>query len=536
MKAKSTRSGARALVECLERAGVETVFGYPGGNVLDVLDCLRDSRLRFVLNRHEQGAVHSADGYSRATGRPGVVLVTSGPGLTNTITGLGCACMDGVPMVLICGQVELGRIGTDAFQEADTTGLTRSVSKHNFLVKTADEIPETVAQAFYIATHGKPGPVVIDIPCDVQRALTSAAYPERISLRAYHPECAASARDVFALAKWLNAARRPVIYAGGGVIAADAARDLAAIAEKANVPVVTTLMGIGSFDTAHRLAMGMAGIYGTRAARTALARADFILALGVRFNDRVTEGAKFSRGVRIVQVDSDPSAIDKNVSVTMGIVADIKDLLTVVASRVKGAEHSEWLTMLNGLKPIKPKYVPLHRDLIMPQAVIDAVAEVTNGCCTIVTDVGQHQMFAARRFPHSRPRRFITSGGMGAMGFGIPAAIGAAIGDVQSKVVAIVGDGGAQMTSEELIVAAREKLSIAFIVVNNGSLGMIRQMQKRYFVGDYSNPDFVMLARAHGVKAARVTEIEKLVGAVAKAVRAKGPYLLEVVVDGEATV
>ncbi len=533
---KAVRNGARALVESLERAGVDTVFGYPGGNVLDVFDCLRDSRLRFILNRHEQGAVHCADGYSRATGRPGVVLVTSGPGLTNTITGLGCANMDGVPLVVICGQVELNRIGTDAFQEADTTGLTRAVSKHNFLIKNADEIPETVAQAFYIATHGKPGPVVIDLPCDVQRAATSATYPERISLRAYHPECAASARDVATLAKWLNAAKRPVIYAGGGVIAADAARDLTAMAEKANIPVVTTLMGIGSFDTAHPLAMGMAGIYGTAAAKTALEKADFILALGVRFNDRVTEGAKTSRGVKIVQVDCDPSAIDKNVVVTMGIVADIKDLLTVVASRVKTASHPDWLSVLEALKPIKPKYVPLHRGVIMPQSVIDAVAEATRGRCVLVTDVGQHQMFAARRFPHSRPRRFITSGGMGAMGFGIPAAIGAAIGGAEGPIVAIVGDGGAQMTAEELLLAARERLPIAFIVMNNGTLGMIRQMQKRYFIGDYSNPDFVLLAKAYGLASARVSDPEKLGAAVAKAVRAKKPYLLEVVVDGEATV
>ena len=289
---KGLRTGAQALVEALERAGAEIVFGYPGGNVIDVFDAARTAKFRFVLGRHEQGCTHMADGYARALGRPGVVLVTSGPGLTNTITGLGCANMDGVPLVLVCGQVPLSQIGTDAFQEADTTGLTRAVSKHNFLVKSADEIPETVAQAFYIATHGKPGVVVIDVPRDCQRALTAAKFPERVSLRAYHPEVYATPREVTRLAKLLNEAKRPLVLAGGGVIAAEASGDVAALAHKAQIPVTTTMMGIGAIDERDPLALGMSGMYGTDAANRALREADVVLALGVRFNDRTTGDRK----------------------------------------------------------------------------------------------------------------------------------------------------------------------------------------------------------------------------------------------------
>jgi len=535
MIGKGFRTGAQALVASLERAGTEVVFGYPGGNVLDVFDCLKGADFRFVLGRHEQGCVHMADGYARASGRPGVVVVTSGPGLTNTITGLGCANMDGVPMVVICGQVDLDRIGTDAFQEADTTGLTRAVSKHNFLVKSADEIPETVAQAFYIATHGKPGPVVIDLPRDIQNQLTKARYPERISLRAYHPECAADPKDVATLAKLLNAAKRPVIYAGGGVIAAGASEDVAALAHKAGIPVATTLMGIGAFPESDPLALGMAGIYGTTVAKRALEQADFILALGVRFNDRVTDGAKPRKSVKIVHVDCDPASIDKNVRVSLGIVADIKDLLTVVASRVHSAAHPDWIKALKLPKSLMP-YRQLTANVIMPQQVIDAIVKATKGHCLLATDVGQHQMFAARRFPHAHPRHFITSGGMGAMGFGIPAAIGAAIARPDHRVIAVLGDGGAQMTAEELIVAAQLKLPITFVVLNNRSLGMIAQMQKRYWVGEYSTPDFVQLAKAYGLKAVRISKPKALELQIAKTVRSKSPLLVEVLVDSKVEV
>ena len=521
MKTKQ-RTGARALVEALERVGADIVFGYPGGNVVDVFDELSRAPFRFVLGRHEQGCVHMADGYARASGRPAVVVVTSGPGLTNTITGLGAANMDGVPMVLVCGQVPLDQIGTDAFQEADTTGLTRAVSKHNFLVHSADEIPETVAQAFYIATHGKPGPVVIDVPRDCQQALTSAAYPERVFLRAYHPEVSATAAEVARLAKLVNGAKRPVILAGGGVIASGASEDVAAFAHKAGIPVATTLMGIGSFDETDPLALGLVGLHGEFAANAAIAEADVLIALGVRFNDRVTgrSPAKFARRAKIVHVDCDPASINKNVTVDLGITADVKELLMTVDSRIRPAAHPDWVASINARRrPRTEGLRPLHRGVIMPQTVVESVYGATDGRAIVVTDVGQHQLWA--------------------MGFGIPAAIGAALAKPAAKVVAFLGDGGAQMTAEELMVASELKLPVTFIVFSNGSLGLVRQMQRHqcggnYFATDLRSPDFVKLAAAYGVRGVRVADGAKLDAAIARAVRSKSPTLVEVVVDREA--
>ena len=541
MKAKQ-RTGARALVEALERVGAELVFGYPGGNVVDIFDELSRAPFKFVLGRHEQGCVHMADGYARASGRPAVVVVTSGPGLTNTITGLGAANMDGVPMVLVCGQVPLDQIGTDAFQEADTTGLTRAVSKHNFLVHSADEIPETVAQAFYIATHGKPGPVVIDIPRDCQQALTSAEYPERVVLRAYHPEVSATASEVSRLAKLVNGSKRPVILAGGGVIASGASEDVAAFAHKAGIPVATTLMGIGSFDETDPLALGLVGLHGEFAANAAIAEADLLIALGVRFNDRVTgrSTSKFAHRAKIVHVDCDPASINKNVTVDLGITADIKELLLTVDSRIRPASHDEWLATIDARRrPRTEGLKPLHKGVIMPQTVVEAVYEATKGKAIVVTDVGQHQLWAAKRFRHTRPRHFITSGGMGAMGFGIPAAIGAALAMPSDKVVAFLGDGGAQMTAEELMVCSELKLPVTFVVFSNGSLGLVRQMQRHqcsgnYFATDLRSPDFVKLAAAYGIRGVRVADVAKLGPAIARAVKSKSPTLVEVVVDREA--
>ena len=537
------RSGARALVESLEKAGVEVVFGYPGGNVIDIFDCVRTAKFRFVLGRHEQGCVHMADGYARALGRPGVALVTSGPGLTNAITGLGAANMDGVPLVLVCGQVPLDDMGTDAFQEADTTGLTRAVSKHNFLVKSADEIPETIAQAFHIATHGKPGVVVIDVPRDCQRAQTAAKYPARVSLRAYHPERFASSAQVNRLARLVNSARRPVIYAGGGVIAAEASADVVALARKAGIPVATTMMGIGSIDSDDPLSLGMAGVHGEPAARRALADADLVLALGVRFNDRTADALPRRQWPRIVHVDCDASAIGRNVQVGFGIVADVKDLLATVDSRIRPADRAEWTARC---RPTAAEAAESGRDglsragFVAPKAVVDAVCRAAKGSLVATTDVGQHQLWAARHLRHVRPRSFISSGGMGAMGFGIPAAIGAAIARPEMNVVAFVGDGGAQMTAEELAVAAELGLPVVFIVFANGTLGLVRQMQKidlgsRFFATDLRSPDFVKLAEAYGVKGVRVADRARLDAAVARAVRSKSPVLLEVRIDPEAS-
>ena len=513
---KSMRSGAQALVEALERAGAEVVFGYPGANIVDVYERLQRAKFRFVLGRHEQGCTHMADGYARATGRPGVVVVTSGPGATNAITGLATANVDGVPLVLISGQVPLSQIGTDAFQEADMTGICRAATKHSFLVKSADEIPETVAQAFYIATHGKPGAVVIDVPKNVQEELTAAQYPERISLRAYHPERAATTAQVSRFAKWLNEAKRPVLFAGGGVIAANAAKDVAALAKRANVPVATTLMGIGSFDERDPLSLGFAGLYGTRVANEAIAAADLVIALGVRFNDRVTgDVAKYARKPKIVHIDCDPSSVDKNVTVDLGIVADIKDLLTTVNSRVRPSEHAEWLKQVSAWKKGDPA-----ASSSRARRLVESISRATKGQAILVADVGNHQMACARHYAHALPRHFLTSGGMGTMGFAIPAAIGAAIARPDEKVVAVVGDGGAQMTFEELIVAVELKLPVTFVVVNNAALGMVNT--------PISSPDFVKLAQAYGAKGVRVSDPKKLDAAIAKAVKAKRPVLVEV--------
>ncbi len=561
MKKNEMRSGAKALVESLEKAGVETLFGYPGGAVLDIFNCIPEAKFSFVLGRHEQGSAHMADGYARATGKPGVCLVTSGPGATNTITGLATANVDGIPMVVITGQVSLGLIGTDAFQEADTTGIARGVSKHCFLVKSADEIPETVAEAFYIATHGKPGPVVIDIPKNCQQAMTSAVYPERVSLRAYHPESTATTSQLNRLAKLINEAKRPVLYAGGGVISSGAAKNLAELAKRAQIPVTTTLMGLGSFDERDPLALGLSGMHGSAAANWAIRDADLILAFGVRFSDRVTAKiSEYAKHATLVHVDCDPASLNKNVPANLGIVADVKDVITTVLSRVKAAEHKDWLKRIDGWKKERPlAYKPMHKGVIMPQAVIESIDRATKGEAILVTDVGQYQMWAAQYFRHNSPRHFLTSGGMGTMGFGIPAAIGAAVARPGEKVVAVCGDGGAQMTFEEMVVAVEHKLPVTIVVINNECLGMVRQWQELFYSKRYAGsilsskgrmapehidddlgydylPDFCRLAEAHGAKAWRVIDPAKLDAVMKKAVSAKGPSLVEVIVEPRANV
>ena len=562
MKQVVSRTGAQALVDSLAKVGTEVLFGYPGGTVLDIFNCLTAAPFRFVLGRHEQGCVHMADGYARATGKPGVCLVTSGPGATNTVTGLATANMDGVPLICVTGQVSLSMIGTDAFQEADTTGITRAVSKHNFLVHSADEIPDVVAQAFYIATHGKPGPVVIDIPKNCQQALTEALYPERVCLRAYHPESSATTSQLTRFAKLVNEAKKPVIYAGGGVIAAGAAQDVAALAHKAGIPVATTLMGLGSFDEHDPLSLRMAGMHGTPAANWALNEADLIIALGVRFSDRVTgKLSEYAPCAKILHVDCDPSSIGKNVGVSLGIVADVKDVLTTVGSRIRATQHPEWMKKIEGWKKSHPLgWKPMHPGVIMPQAVIEAIDKATKGEALMVTDVGQNQMWAAQYFRYSHPRRFLSSGGMGTMGFGIPGAIGAALARPDLKTVAVCGDGGAQMTFEEVVVAVEHKLPVTFVVINNGCLGMVRQWQGLFYGKNYSAsiltpkgrtkneyldeksldydylPDFKKLAEAHGAAAYRVIDPAKLDATIAKAIRSGKTSVVEVIVEPRANV
>ena len=554
-------TGAQALVDSIAKAGTEVVFGYPGGSILDVFNCLTEAPYQFILGRHEQGCVHMADGYARATGKPGVCIVTSGPGATNTITGLATANMDGIPIVCVTGQVPMSQIGTDAFQEADMNGICRAVSKHSFLVQSADEIPETVAEAFYIATHGKPGPVVIDVPKNVQKALTVAQYPERVSLRAYHPESTATSAQLARLAKLINESERPVIYAGGGVIASGATKDVAALARKAQIPVATTLMGLGAFPETDPLSLRLAGMHGGAAANYAINHCDLLIALGARFSDRVTgKLAAYAKKATIVHVDCDPASIGKNVRVNLGMVADVKDVLTTVSSRVKAATHGPWLAKIDEWRKAHPvSYRQMHGNVIMPQSVIETIYKVSKGDAVVVTDVGQHQMWAAQYFRHSHSRHFITSGGMGTMGFGIPAAIGAAIGRPDHKVVAVCGDGGAQMTFEEVVVAVEHKLPVTFVVVNNSCLGMVRQWQELFYGKNYADsilsvrgrcknehldqdlkydylPDLVKLAQAHGAEAYRVIDPAKLETVLGKAIRSEKTTFVEVIVEPFANV
>ena len=558
---KEEKSGAQALVDSLAKAGTEVLFGYPGGQALDIFNCLPEAPFQFILGRHEQGCVHMADGYARSLGKVGVCLVTSGPGATNTITGLATANMDGVPLVCITGQVPMSQIGTDAFQEADMSGICRAVTKHSFLVQSADEIPETVAEAFYIATHGKPGPVVIDIPKNVQRAMTSAQYPERVSLRAYHPESMATSSQMTRFAKLVNEAKRPVLYAGGGVIAAGAANDLARLAHKAQIPVATTLMGLGAFDEHDPLSLRFAGMHGAYAANMAIDQADLIVALGVRFSDRVTgKLAAYAHHAKMIHVDCDPSSIGKNVPVDLGIVADVKDVLTTVNSRIRHAEHGEWLARIDEWRRKHPiSYSPMHKNVIMPQQVIESIDRASRGRAVIVTDVGQHQMWSAQFFRHNRARHFLTSGGMGTMGFGIPAAIGAAIARPDHKTVAVCGDGGAQMTFEEVVVAVEHKLPVTFVVINNECLGMVRQWQELFYGKRYSGsilsmkgrlanerieqdlkydylPDMKRRAEAHGAEAYRVIDPAKLDSTIRKAMNSKRTTFVEVIVEPRANV
>lgn len=548
MKKGNERSGAKALVESLESAGVEIVFGYPGGAVLDIFDCLPDASFRFVLGRHEQGSTHMADGYARASGKPGVCIVTSGPGATNAITGLATANLDGVPMVVVTGQVPLCQIGTDAFQEADMQGISRAVTKHNFLVQSADEIPETIAEAFYIATHGKPGPVVVDIPKDCQQAMTSAQYPTRVHLRAYHPEHTPDTRAIARLAKMLNTAKRPVLYAGGGAVSGGASEELSNLARKADIPVATTLMGLGAFDESDPLSLGLAGMHGSPEANLAIDNADLIVALGVRFSDRITgKVSEYAKRAKIVHVDCDASSVNKNVRVELGIVADVRDVLATVDARVRPACHAKWRTQVEEFRRKNRAEPARRRGFIHPVDAIEALDRLLGPDDIVATDVGQHQMWCAQHLTHRVPRRFLTSGGMGTMGFGIPAAIGAQLACPSSRVVAVCGDGGAQMTFEEVVVAVEQKLPVTFVVINNGCLGMVRQWQELFYRGRYSAtllgkkgekylPDFPALAKAHGATAWRVADPAELDSVLERAVKSRRTCVVEVVVDPDANV
>lgn len=555
------RSGAKCIVESLEQAGVTTIFGLPGGSVLDLFSELYHSPIRFVLARHEQGATHMADGYARATGRPGCCIATSGPGATNTITGLATANMDGVPLVCICGQVPSSMIGNDAFQEADTTGISRGVTKHNYLVKNVDDIPRVIAEAFYVAASGKPGPVLIDIPKDVQQALTKVERaPEGIpEMRGYRPASEGHPKQISRLAQAINKAKRPLFYVGGGVIAGNASRELAAVVRKAQAPVTTTLMGLGGFPETDPLSLRMLGMHGSVAANRAVTACDLLVAIGARFDDRVTgKVSEFASGAIVAHVDIDPSTISKSVEVDIPVVGDVKLVLKALLDQVESKERTEWMKDIGEWQREFPFSYDESSEELLPQYVIEEIYKITGGKAIIVTDVGQHQMWSAHFFKYTLPRTFISSGGLGTMGFGLPAAIGVQVARPDEVVFSIAGDGSIQMNFQEMVVAVEHELPINVVILNNGCLGMVRQWQDMFYNKEYSGsvlsqhgrgsnegiagsrsgylPDFVALAQAHGAVAERVRTKSEVAGALQRAIESKDTNVIECIVSSGANV
>ena len=530
-------TGAQAVLECLKREGVDVVFGLPGGVLLPLYDAIYNSEIRHILVRHEQGAAHMADGYARATGKVGVCIATSGPGATNLVTGIATAYMDSVPMVAITGQVNTFLIGKDAFQEADITGITLPITKHNYLLRSAKDIPRVFREAFYIARSGRPGPVLIDLPRDVTVEEMEFNLPE-VNLAGYHPSVKAHEMQIKKAAKALMEAERPVIYAGGGVKLADAHRELFDLAVKLSVPVTTTLMGIGCFPEDHPLSLGMLGMHGTKYANYTIQESDLILAVGARFDDRVTgKVSSFAPRAKIIHVDVDPAEIGKNVRVDIPLVGDAKNALAGLLKEVKPKPRSPWNDKVDSWKSDYPlKYVP-DMNIIKPQYVIEKLCELAPDAI-ITTEVGQNQMWAAQFFVHKDPRKFISSGGLGTMGYGFPAAIGAKMGMPDCKVIDIAGDGSFLMNSQELATAVVNDIPVKVAIINNGCLGMVRQWQELFFGKRYSatilgrtSPDFVKLAEAYGAVGLRATKPSEVEPVIRAALASDRPTLMDFIVS-----
>jgi acetolactate synthase I/II/III large subunit len=539
------KSGAQIIWECLVREGVTTVFGYPGGAILPTYDAMLDYPVHHVLVRHEQGATHMADGYARATGGIGVVLATSGPGATNLVTGIATAMMDSVPLVCITGQVPSHLIGYDAFQETDVTGITLPITKHNYLVTRAADIMPSLREAVFLARSGRPGPVLVDITKDAQQARIDWEWDDT-PLRSRRVKHHATGEEQLARAAELIAqSRKPIILAGQGVIQSGASADLRAFAERAAAPVALTLLGLGAFPASHPLCLGMMGMHGEAWVNHAIQEADLLIALGMRFDDRVTGNlATYARHARKIHIDIDPSEINKNVKADVGIAADLSDTLPALTKRLDPRDGHAWLAYIEAMKG--DTAVRDIRDLpdeghLYAAHVIHDIWRLTEGKALVTTDVGQHQMWEAQYYHHEVPRTLITSGGLGTMGFGLPAAIGAKIACPDAEVWAIVGDGGFQMTQAELTTAAQENVKVNVAVINNGYLGMVRQWQeffyeRRYAATPLRSPDFVKIAEAHGLKGLRVTQRSDVAGAVAQARAEPGTVLIDFAVEQEDSV
>ncbi len=539
--------GAEILLRCLQEEGVDTVFGYPGGAVLPIYDALFESSIRHILGRHEQGVAHAADGYARATGRVGVCIATSGPGATNLVTGIATAYMDSIPLVCFTGQVGTPLIGRDAFQEADITGITMPITKHNYVVERTEDVARTVKEAFYIASTNRPGPVVVDLPKDVmERSIDYKPEEAEVNLRGYRVMKGCSSGQVISAVEFIKTAKRPVIYAGGGVISSNAAAELRELAEKRKIPVTTTLMGMGAFPGNNYLNLGMLGMHGTRYANYAIGESDLLIAVGVRFDDRVTGNiATFAPHARVIHIDIDAAEIGKNVDVDVPIVGQVKEVLQGINQRLDEVpEYWEWHQTIDRWKEEFPlRYGTSGEGRIMPQNVIEKIYDLTRGNAIITTEVGQNQMWAAQYYKFEHPRTFLTSGGLGTMGYGLPAAIGAKIGRPDLPVIDIAGDGSIQMNIQELATAVQYRLPVIVCILNNQFLGMVRQWQGLFYGGRYSytdmshQPDFVKLAEAYGAIGLRVSQEGELNRALEQALQVTDrPVVLDILVEREADV
>jgi acetolactate synthase-1/2/3 large subunit len=539
------KNGAQILVDALLEHGVEYIFGLPGGAVIKLFDVLYEAPLKVILTRHEQGAGHMADGYARATGRVGVCLATSGPGATNLVTAIATAYMDSVPVLAITGQVKTNLIGNDAFQEADVTGITRPATKHNYLVKDARDLGRVVREAIYIATTGRPGPVLIDLPTDVCSQEVEGPIDTTMRLPGYKPVTGGHALQIQRAAEAINKAERPVLYVGGGVLSANASEALTELAHKGRVPVTTTLMGMGVFPETDDLSLGMLGMHGTVYANYAVTNCDLLVAVGARFDDRITgKVEEFARKARVIHIDIDPTSIGKNVRVDIPVVGDAKSILTELLKLVQPRERTEWLGLVRQWKAEFPLTYKHSDSVVKPQAVVEEVYNVTDGNAIICTDVGQNQMWAAQYFKYTTPRSFLSSGGLGTMGFGLPAGIGAQFGRPGETVFVISGDGSIQMNMQEMATAVYNKLPVKIALLDNGYLGMVRQWQELFFGKRYShthlapgNPDFVKLAEAFGAVGIRVDAADQVRPALERAMQVEdGPVLIDFRVDPEENV
>ena len=540
------RTGAQILWDALAREGVEVVFGYPGGAIMPAYDALLDSPIRHVLVRHEQGAAHMADGYARASGKVGVAIATSGPGATNLVTGIATAMLDSVPIVCITGQVASHVIGSDAFQETDITGVTLPITKHNYLVTKVEQIAPTVREAFYVARSGRPGPVLIDITKDAQQHAATVEWSDRpVSLPGYRPEHRARAGELACAAALIDAASRPVILAGHGIVKAGASALLDELVARTGTPVASTLLGLGGFAASHPLALGMMGMHGEAWVNQAIQEADLLIALGMRFDDRVTGNpATFAPAAKKIHCELDPAEINKNVRVDVALIGDVGDTLRSLLPLVARRDRSGWLGRIAELKgdcAVRDiQHMPHHGRLFAAHVMHD-LWRLTEGRALVVTDVGQHQMWEAQYYKHDHPRKLITSGGLGTMGFALPAAIGARFAAPDAEIWVIAGDGGFQMTACELSTIAQEDIKLCVAIINNGYLGMVRQWQEFFYDGRYSatplrSPDFVKLAEAHGLTGLRVTCREDVAPAVAAARAAPGTVVIDFRVEQEDSV